>query len=348
VSVGNGTRNIGLDLLRIFACMIVVTYHFRPSGDLYGPPEIHFDSSWIPSTLLQFTKYNYLGADIFFLLSGFLIADSALRISSTHFATSRINRIFPSLIFCSILTMFFNWATSGIDSHDIWQVTGLHLFYNFTGASFLISDTWSLVFELRFYLLMYILLRIRKSVSQSDLVLFALGIGIFPILLDQIRDIDSSSSNSINLYLYFSFGILLNVQRNNHAKRVLFPLLLIGLLCLNMSRMRIEQISNPSSKQLLFVCLIAAYALLIVIFSRNFHIGNVAIANYIRISALMTYPLYLLHENLGLGMVEYLYKLGVSTKVGYSFAILCCIVISWFIVTFVEPVFRIRIGESRK
>jgi len=171
---------------------------------------------------------------------------------------------------------------------------------------------------------------------------------MLPILADQIRDIDSSRTNSINLFLYFSFGILLNVHRNNRAKWVLFPLLLIGLLCVNMSRMRIEQISNPSSKQSFFVCLIAAYALLIVVFSRNFAIGNVVLANYIRIFALMTYPLYLLHENLGLGLVDYLYKEGLNTKVGYLLAILCCITISWFIVRFVEPVFRIRISESRK
>ena len=65
-------RDIGLDLLRFSAALAVMIFHYKSK---------YLEAMAIPiaeSTLYQVTKFGYMGVDLFFLISGYVIFNSAL------------------------------------------------------------------------------------------------------------------------------------------------------------------------------------------------------------------------------------------------------------------------------
>ncbi len=88
-----------LDLLRFFAAFSVLLYHYTFRGYAAG------DMSIMPYPLLApISKYGYLGVDLFFLISGFVILMSASSGSLKRFAISRIVRLYPAFWVCCTVT----------------------------------------------------------------------------------------------------------------------------------------------------------------------------------------------------------------------------------------------------
>lgn len=75
-------RLIGLDLVRFFAAMSVVLYHYTAR---------HGSTSF--ETLSVFTKFGYLGVPLFFMISGYVISLSAANRTASEFLISRFIRL---------------------------------------------------------------------------------------------------------------------------------------------------------------------------------------------------------------------------------------------------------------
>ena len=89
----------GLDLLRLLAAALVVLNHFgafssaRPDvGKPFAFPILHFA-----------TGFGWVGVEIFFVISGFVIALSARGATPDGFIKRRALRIFPALWICSLV-----------------------------------------------------------------------------------------------------------------------------------------------------------------------------------------------------------------------------------------------------
>ena len=138
-----------LDGLRAFAVAIVIINHFN--------------KELIPS--------GFLGVDIFFLISGFVITSSLCNRSENNFWTfisnfysRRIKRIFPALITCVIVSAiflcFFNESPEYEIKSAITSLFGLSNFYFIKISMDYFSQTaeinpflhtWSLGVEEQFY-----------------------------------------------------------------------------------------------------------------------------------------------------------------------------------------------------
>src|ERR1019366_5159909 len=79
-----------IDLLRITAALAVVLYHYTFSG--YAG---HLTSIAFPA-LSHVTRYGYLGVDMFFTISGFVVLLSAWGRRPHEFVISRIVRLYPA------------------------------------------------------------------------------------------------------------------------------------------------------------------------------------------------------------------------------------------------------------
>ena len=96
-----------LDVLRFLAAFSVLLFHLafrRWNLDKVGftpYPEIS-----------HITKYGYLGVDMFFLISGFVILLSASKRDATSFLISRASRLYPAYWICATLTFSFIIATT--------------------------------------------------------------------------------------------------------------------------------------------------------------------------------------------------------------------------------------------
>ncbi len=85
----------GLDILRLFAALSVVIFHYS----FRGAAADDLTRVSLPA-LVPITKYGYLGVDLFFVISGFVIAWSAEGRHWLQFAVARFARIYPAFVFC--------------------------------------------------------------------------------------------------------------------------------------------------------------------------------------------------------------------------------------------------------
>ena len=84
-----------LDLLRLFAALSVVLFHYAFRGAAAdGYTHVHLPE------LIPFAKYGARGVSLFFVISGFVIAYSAVGRSTQDFAIARITRLYPGFLIC--------------------------------------------------------------------------------------------------------------------------------------------------------------------------------------------------------------------------------------------------------
>lgn len=83
-----------IDVLRFAAAMFVLLYHFTAAGP-YAPYSLVGPGDLYPH-LEPITRYGFLGVEMFFLISGFVILASALGRNAGEFAISRFSRIYPT------------------------------------------------------------------------------------------------------------------------------------------------------------------------------------------------------------------------------------------------------------
>jgi peptidoglycan/LPS O-acetylase OafA/YrhL len=165
----DGTHWADLDGLRAVAILLVLGRHsLRPfiSEDTYQPVLLIGSLDLTPLVL-----NGWIGVDLFFVLSGFLIGRQAWRGDSLlRFWFKRVTRILPAYWAClgivAIgLTMGGAWPRSGVDF-----VAHLVMLQDYTGSVF-VPSFWSLGAEEKFYLLapllVFVLARWRLAVWQA-------------------------------------------------------------------------------------------------------------------------------------------------------------------------------------
>jgi peptidoglycan/LPS O-acetylase OafA/YrhL len=142
-----------IDLLRITAALGVVIYHYTFSG--YAR---HLTSISYPA-LSVVTRYGYLGVDMFFTISGFVVLLSAWGRRPHEFVISRIVRLYPAYWVAVTLTTIVAVTLS----HGLFRVTPIQYVANMTmlNAVAHIANIdvvyWTLYAEIRFYFLIFVL-----------------------------------------------------------------------------------------------------------------------------------------------------------------------------------------------
>ncbi len=150
----------GLDVLRAFAILFVFIYHYI----------IFFEH---PLWLEKIGKFGWTGVDLFFVLSGYLIASQLFesigktnKINLKVFYIKRIFRIFPAYFFILALYFLFPFVREKESLAPLWKyltfTLNLHLNAHLTGT---FSHAWSLCVEEQFYLLFPLILYLLFSLN---------------------------------------------------------------------------------------------------------------------------------------------------------------------------------------
>lgn len=145
-------RVFALDIARFLAALLVVLYHYLG----------RIDSDAFTNTYV-FAKFGWMGVPFFFILSGYVIAQSAVGKTGVRFAVDRFVRLFPTLWVCILLTCLV-WYLSSYPDKTI-------DFYIFISSFTLLNSIfdlpyadgvyWTLFEELKFYFLIWLLVSLK-------------------------------------------------------------------------------------------------------------------------------------------------------------------------------------------
>jgi len=140
-------RNHGLDTLRALAIVLVFVYHYMVfvSGE---------------NTFGLFSQIGWIGVDLFFALSGYLIGNqifAALRsgraFSLKRFYARRLLRTLPNYSVVLALYFLWPWFRNGSELPPLWKFMTFTQNYALRpGTAF--SHAWSLCIEEQFYMLL--------------------------------------------------------------------------------------------------------------------------------------------------------------------------------------------------
>lgn len=286
------TRLQALDWMRFTAAASVVGFHYLFAGPNEG---------LVDYGATAFAKYGYFGVDLFFLISGFVIANSARGKTARQFAVGRAVRLYPAFWVAVLLTAA---ATVAVDGH--FSVTGPQVLANLTMVHQLLGQPsvdgvyWTLFKELQFYALVAILLLVglgRHLYRFFPLwALGMLGISILSATLGQAPLMGG-------YFAYFASGAIIATLRDRGWGWLQGVGLLAGFVVTIRYTLTTMIPDLEASRSVDYsetaVCIaVVGFHLLLLSFCVS-RLANLRLPGSRRAGAL-TYPLYLVHQNIGL------------------------------------------------
>ncbi|NUO59007.1 MAG: acyltransferase [Hamadaea sp.] len=154
---GSGRHLHVLDYLRFVAAAVVLAFHYTFNGINNGKIA-SLDTYW---PITPVTQYGYLGVDLFFLISGFVILNSARNKTARQFAVGRAVRLYPAFWAAVLVTAAVTVAFGHVNGLTVTpkQVAiNLTMVPSLLGAPLVDGVYWTLLFELEFYALVFLLL----------------------------------------------------------------------------------------------------------------------------------------------------------------------------------------------
>jgi peptidoglycan/LPS O-acetylase OafA/YrhL len=322
----------GLDLLRACAILMVIASH---ATYLFLP-------AW--PDLARIAGEGWVGVDLFFVLSGFLIGTQIFRqtaasgkIDFGRFYFRRAMRIFPAYFF--VLLIYKIWATSVNQPvmQPLW--TFVLFFRNYGNQNTAFDHAWSLSLEEHFYLIfplaVYWCNRAANPKRLAILVIMGLITGIiglrFYLWSQSVPFLPHTFRNTHTRLDGLIFGVVLALVRVKRKplwdKLSSHPLIcfIFGmgfLLLVTMGFSRAEQFWWAYSFGFTLLALAFAF-LLISATSPKSYLTNWRIPG-IATLARMAYPLYLVHPSMLLISRKIVAKHHLTLELHFLLAILLC------------------------
>lgn len=299
-----------IDLIRFLAASMVVLYHFCFRG--YNKDEF---ISLSYKLLEPVVKYGYLGVDIFFIISGFVIYMSIQKSDIRDFIISRISRLYPAYWFCMLLTaLVIYFFGESIFSVNIYQVlVNLSMIQEGIGVPHVDGVYWSLFIELQFYLLTGIFLMINKNRNMTFMMVLLISCSFiyyfFPnifklnVVFKLLKFLTFPEWNG-----YFVSGMCFYLIYSKKQKLYHYLFLVLStintiLFSIERSIIKSESFENEFSPVIIIAILTFSYLLFYMISTDRLIFLNSS--RFLSLGVL-TYPLYLIHQNIGYIMINFL------------------------------------------
>lgn len=296
-------------------------FHYTARGNV--------NTDWIPVSfpyLSQICQYGYLGVDLFFMISGFVIYMSADDRTAKSFLISRVVRLYPAYWVCCTLTFLitFFWGVSSLKVSWPVYAMNLSMLHGFFNIEHVDSVYWSLFVELKFYLIVTAIIFFR----QMHHMRYFLGIWLIISLITLKYPIPIIGDLLITAQsAYFISGAVFYLIWKE-GWSTYKAVLLIGsyFLALNNAMGLTHDIYQwhgiVLDKEIVAVLLMFCYGLFFVLVNGNF---NFVRGSLVVTLGALTYPLYLVHQSIGF----VLFKTFGSLMNKYVLLLLIMVVMCW-------------------
>ncbi|OYT98992.1 MAG: hypothetical protein CFE40_09400 [Burkholderiales bacterium PBB1] len=327
----NETRRFHeLDALRFLAALAVVFLHYGvrgfADGDNLSPIRMEY--------LAHLVKYNYLAVNLFFMISGFVILMTAQSNSVIKFVKSRIVRLYPALwISCTLtfIAISFFMADKIATSWPRY-FANLTMFNGFVGIGGIDGPYWSLYVEMKFYVLVGLLIASgnlrRVEMFMAGWLLISILNYRYPSAVVEYIFIPKYAS-------YFIAGCTLFLLGKSRNKAFNYFLLICSFIVGLMydADVLLEKslwYKFHFSVIALIVILMAFYSFfLFIVFTKGEWIRPSWAAAF-GVGGSISYPLYLLHNGIGLSIISLIYPY-FQPLVVLGVTVVAVIFLSWLV-----------------
>lgn len=292
-------RSVAFDLIRFIAALIVVIDHFAFSSHSVGRTELH------SSLLAPVIRYGYVALDVFFIISGYFIMQTAEGRDWRSFAVARISRVYPALIACATLTFLGSRILRASTYRSIGvldflgNVTGLVLIPGI-GQQIQVVDVvyWTIQIEIAFYLIVGVGLAI--GLVQRRLLGVLLALCLISMIAGALIPGRHLVLLGVQWFSRFVFGgaLFLLARRDRSAPTLALgagSLLLMLVAVWQGSVQRVQLEHTPFNPVIGCALALAAAAVLSWFALRPTRSQSTRIA----LAGGIAYPLYLVHHQLG-------------------------------------------------
>lgn len=327
-------RLLNLDILRFVSAMLVVLHHYAfrmqvtGEGGGIGFPELSNIAIWLDTGLL-----------IFFAISGYVITLSSEGRTAMEFAIGRFARLWPTFVLCASITaiVLYNWPVPDLPPPTIRQWLS-HAVINsrLLGQPFLDGAYWTIAYEIIFYGWVFVFIAVGWFHRFWKPIVFLW------LLLSALNEFNIDSEILRKLFIteysgYFAFGMALYKVRYG-AGLPAAGVLVLSILLACLTPFFVE----PKNFEIygiyrdnIGLALVGPISLACV--TCCVMVPTLAVSRDIAIVlGGLTYPLYLLHQNVGYSVFARFGAEHGRWAVG-ALLVLILLFCSWLIARFVEP-----------
>jgi peptidoglycan/LPS O-acetylase OafA/YrhL len=293
-----------IDLLRFLAILAVVFFHYTFRGSAADDMTVLAYPG-----LYRVTKYGYLGVELTFMISGFVILLTAFKKSPAAFAIARVVRLYPAFWACCSITFLATLAFRATRYTVSFKqyLMNMTMLNGFLGVDFVDGAYWILMVEILFYfwIFMILLLRQGKNIKYILGLWLCLGMVLSAHKVKYLNVVFLSDYISYfiaggTFYLIYSEGL------SFYNLFLMFASYLGSSMdASKMLMIRESHFQTPFSQNVVLLALASFYLFFFGVATRRTR--NLAFKHFLWLGAL-TYPLYLLHQNIGFMIFNRLYS----------------------------------------
>ncbi|MFF5259090.1 acyltransferase family protein [Actinomadura viridis] len=289
-----------LDLLRFAAALAVVLFHFTGFKGAGPWPEPSLE---LFPGLGMITRYGYLGVDLFFMISGFVILMSAWGRSPGEFGVSRLVRLMPAY-WAGVLLALAVYAVFGLGNGAPGLIVpNLTMLQGGLGVKNVDAVFWTLWVETHFYVLIAVLAAI--GIGYRGCLVFMAAWTIGGVYADE------AGNKLLQVMLmptwspYFIGGMALYMIHRFGPTLLLWGYVAVSwLLAVHWSVWRTGHVFTGSDETVVAFAVTGVFAVMALVAT-----GRLRGLRWKGLTLLgaLTYPLYVTHSQVALPLLKYAY-----------------------------------------
>ncbi|MFG2374653.1 acyltransferase family protein [Streptomyces sp. NPDC048504] len=334
-------RLYAIDGMRLLAALFVAAHHYagtwrvnQPDNAIWGRPV-----SDIMPTVFRFSAYGWIGVEMFFVISGFVICMSCWGRTPRQFFTSRVIRLYPAYWFSIVFTTGVLVTLPGVwDRRKLREILlNLTMLQSGSGVSNVDGVYWTLWSELRFYLLFMAV--VITGLTYRKVVLFCCFWGAAAMIAPAARFRPLTLVVNPEGAWYFIAGLALYLMFRFGQDMLLWGILglawLMGQLELGHRIDTVERVSSWRASVVLFTVFLLVMAAIALGATDRVR------WKWLTTAGALTYPFYLMHYLAGTTLINR-FRDAMDPRLLVVSVISGFLVLSWLVHRLVErPVARI-------